>query len=141
MKKIYFFIIFYFLIGISVSKAQESSHPIDKYMDSCMEKDYSTAGMVKCTEEAMEMWDVELNKYYKLLIGILDENSKNELKYAETMWIKYRDSEFRNINNIYAKMEGTMYIPMYVYAKMNIVKERALKLKDYYELLTNKEPE
>jgi uncharacterized protein YecT (DUF1311 family) len=97
--------------------------------------------MVKCTEEAMEMWDVELNKYYKLLIGILDENSKNELKYAETMWIKYRDSEFRNINNIYAKMEGTMYIPMYVYAKMNIVKERALKLKDYYELLTNKEPE
>jgi hypothetical protein len=38
-------------------------------------------------------------------------------------------------------MEGTMYIPMYVYAKMNIVKERALKLKDYYELLTNKEPE
>ena len=106
-----------------------------------MEKDYSTAGMVKCTEEAMKMWDTELNNYYKLLIGILDEKSKNSLKYAETMWIKYRDSEFKNIYNVYSKLEGTMYIPMYVYAKMEIVKERALKLKDYYELLTNKEPE
>ena len=135
MKK---YILFVILISISVSAklfSQETKHPIDLYLDSCMEKDMSTAGIVKCMEEATKMWDAELNKYFKLLIKELDEESVYILKSAETEWLVFRDKEFQNIDNIYSKLKGTMFIPMKYDTKLEIVRTRALRIKDYYEIL------
>lgn len=136
MKKgiLYFVIIVFFVSSKLFS--QDSHHPIDTYLDSCLEKDYSTSGMVKCTDDARKMWDDELNKYYKILMKILDEESSKTLKASELQWIEFKEKEFINIDKIYSKMEGTMYIPMRVYAKLEVVKARALQLKDFYDLLT-----
>lgn len=133
-KKILFFVIVLLFISAKLF-SQESVHPIDKYLDSCMEKDYSTFGMVKCTEEAIQMWDDELNKYYKLLMKILDEESAKTLKASEIQWIEFKEKEMKNIEQIYSKMEGTMYIPMKYYAKMEVIKTRALQLANFYDLL------
>lgn len=135
MKK---YILFLILISIAVSAklfSQETKHPIDLYLDSCMEKDMSTAGIVKCMEEATKMWDAELNKYFKLLIKELDEESVYILKSAETEWLVFRDKEFQNIDNIYSKLKGTMFIPMKYDTRLDIVRTRALRIKDYYEIL------
>lgn len=43
--------------------------------------------------------------------------------------------EFKNIDNIFSKLNGTMYIPVRVSSKGGIVKQRALELKDYYDLI------
>jgi uncharacterized protein YecT (DUF1311 family) len=101
-----------------------------------MEINPSTAGIVRCTDEAIKMWDNELNKFYKLLIKTLDGESVNILKSAQLEWIVFRDKEFTNIENIFSRKEGTMYIPMQLFARLEIIKNRALQLQDYYELLT-----
>jgi uncharacterized protein YecT (DUF1311 family) len=135
-KEILFFVIVLFFVSAKLF-AQDYTHPIDKFLDSCMEKDYSTAGMVKCITEATKMWDAELNKYYKLLMKKLDDVSAKTLKESELKWIEYKEKEIDNIAMIYAKLDGTMYIPMRASAIMELTKTRALQLADYYELIMN----
>ena len=136
MKKLTVIFTFFVIFGVSRLFAQDTPHPIDVYLDSCMEKNPSTMGMTKCTDEAAKMWDEELNKYYKILMNVLDDESAKALKSAEVQWIAFKEKEFANIDLMYSKMDGTMYIPMHSYAKLDIIKARALQLKDYYELMT-----
>ncbi len=136
MKSKFFIALFFCLISSLKIYSQEDKHPIDVYLDSCMEINPSTAGIVRCTDEAIKMWDNELNKFYKLLIKTLDGESVNILKSAQLEWIVFRDKEFTNIENIFSRKEGTMYIPMQLFARLEIIKTRALQLQDYYELLT-----
>jgi hypothetical protein len=44
------------------------------------------------------------------------------------------DLEFKLVERVYEKLEGTMYIPMHVDHRMQIVKKRALELQDYLDL-------
>ncbi|MFA5405065.1 MAG: lysozyme inhibitor LprI family protein [Ignavibacteria bacterium] len=137
MKKGFFIFVFVMLFVSVKLYSQDTQHPIDKYLDSCFKiNDYTTMGMVNCTEEAIQMWDDELNKYYKLLMNILDDESVKTLKASELQWIEFKDKEMKNIEKIYSKMEGTMYIPMKYYAKMEVIKTRALQISDFYNLLT-----
>jgi len=115
--------------------AQKYDHPIDKYIEDCMEKDMSTAGMVKCLNEAYDKYDNELNRLYKILMKELDEESAKELKSAQLEWIAFRDKEFKLIDAIYAKLEGTMYIPMRVSDRIEIVKKRVLDFEAYADLV------
>ena len=56
------------------------------------------------------------------------------LKEAQREWIVYRDKEYRLIDSHYlSQLQGTMWHPVAAGEKMEIVKERALKLKGYYE--------
>lgn len=114
--------------------AQKYDHPIDKYIETCMEKDMSTAGMVECINEGYRKYDDELNRLYKILIKNLDEESAKELKSAQLEWIAFRDKEFKFIDAIYSKLEGTMYIPMRAGDRMEIVKKRVLEFEAYAEL-------
>ena len=107
--------------------SQKEQHPIDKWLESCMEKGgYTTPVMANCAVEAGKKWDAELNKYYQLLRGKLDNQGKQQLKNSELEWIKFRDLEFQVINNVYDNLEGTMYIPMSAGDKTDIVKDRVL---------------
>ena len=135
-KWILFFVFIFFLCNSKLFSQEDKPHPIDAYLDSCMEKNPSTQSMTNCTYEAEKMWDVELNKYYKLLMTVLDDDSKESLKSSEVEWIKFKEKEIINIGNIYSKMEGTMYIPMRAFEIMDITKWRALQLKNYYDLIT-----
>jgi uncharacterized protein YecT (DUF1311 family) len=137
MKKIIMLLMFILLLSPHSALAQEK-HPIDKFEEEEIAKDSTTSGMNIATAKAMEKWDTEMNKYYKLLMSILDKDSKAILKSAQIEWIKFRDLEFRNIANIFGKIQGTMYTTMHVASKNEIVKRRALDLKEYYELLKDK---
>jgi uncharacterized protein YecT (DUF1311 family) len=125
-----------FIFVSSSAFTQEIKHPIDSYLDSCIETDPSTFGMVNCIESAIQKWDDELNKYYKLILSVLDEESAKILKSSEIEWIKFKDKEMDNIEMIYSKLDGTMYIPMKFYAKLEIIRSRAMQIADYYRLIT-----
>jgi len=64
---------------------------------------------------------------------------KETLRLAQLEWIKYRDLDFKLIDSVYDTMQGTMYIPMRVDARMEVVKKRALELKGYQDLVTEGE--
>lgn len=129
-KKKFFILLLIFITNIAF--AQE--HPIDEFEQQCMEKDYSTAGMVNCTYAARQKWDEDLNKYYKLLQKKLNPEQKIKLRDAQRAWIKFRDAEFENINSFYGELDGTMWFNISATDRMVIVKQRALDLKVYYNM-------
>jgi uncharacterized protein YecT (DUF1311 family) len=124
----------FLLVNLNVFAQNEN--PIDSELTACMDKDPSTHGVLKCIDNAYKKWDDELNNYYQKLMDLLDGDAKERLKEAERKWIEYRDLEYKNIESIYSKKEGTMYLPMLALDKMNVIKRRALQLMDYYQLVT-----
>lgn len=116
------------------------SHPIDRSLEVCTEKDPSTAGMVRCIDIAYKKWDEELNKNYQTLMRKLKPAGKQLLKTAQLNWITYRDNEFKLLDSIYDTLQGTMFIPMRIDQKMQIVKQRALALVSHLDLLSENEP-
>lgn len=129
-------VILFTMFFISMTCSAQDEHRSDKYLEGEIEKDSTTAGMNNATLKAMEEWDAEMNKCFKLLMSILDETSKGILKTSQRVWIEYRDKEFKSIDNIFAKKQGTMYTTMAIASKNEIVKTRAQDLKEYYELLS-----
>jgi len=123
------------LLPTIVSAQEPPKHPLDVALEVCTEKDPSTAGMVRCTEIAYKKWDQELNKNYQTLISKLKGADKLLLKSAQLSWITYRDNEFKLIESIYDKIQGTMYIPMRIDERMQIVKQRALALAIHVDML------
>jgi len=124
-----------FLLPIIAQGQETNVHPIDKALDVCTEKDPSTAGMVHCTDIAYKKWDAELNKNYLALMGKLKPEEKATLKAAQLAWVRYRDAEFKIIDSVYGMLQGTMYIPMRVARRVEIVRERASSLATYLELI------
>lgn len=136
----YSFLLLSLFLPIIVSAQETPKHPIDKALDICIEKDPSTAGMVSCTDRAYKKWDQELNKNYRTLMSKLKPAGKSLLKSGQLTWIRYRDNEFKLIDSIYDDIQGTMYIPMRVAEKMEIVKQRALALGSHVDMLGEAEP-
>jgi len=114
-------------------------HPIDRALDACIDKNGSTAGMVECTDKAYTAWDKELNKVYGELIRTLSPKQKEALKLSELEWIKYRDLEFKFIDSIYDTLQGTMYIPMRIAARVEVIKKRSLELQHRLDLIKDGE--
>jgi len=91
--------------------------------------------MVECEDKAYDKWDKELNRLYTELMKKVSPDAKATLKEAQVQWLKFRDSEFKLLDAIYAKLDGTMYIPMHIDSRMEVVKRRALELQSHLELL------
>lgn len=97
------------ILGVyNCSFAKDNS--IDSFEEKCCAKNYTTQGMLGCTQKAYKMWDTKLNKYYNLLMKELSPKEKQDFKIAQIAWLNFRDKEFKNIDNICNKRQGTMYI-------------------------------
>jgi uncharacterized protein YecT (DUF1311 family) len=112
-------------------------HPIDAKIDALMEKDPSTHGQVWALDEGLKLWDQELNRVYQELRNALkaDPEAPNILKNAQLAWIKTRDADFALIDTVFSRKEGTMFRPMAIGAKLELVKKRALELADRLAIL------
>lgn len=137
MKLLSLLILLFISQIIVTAQEAEKKHPIDVMLEDCLAKNenYTTAGMLECTDKAYNEWDNELNSVYKKLRAKLSGTEKSVLKKAQVAWIAFRDLEFKNIDSIYDKLEGTMYIPMRLNEKLEIVKNRAEQLNGYFQLL------
>ena len=134
MTKLFLALVFVLLPATVATAQEETKHPIDKTLEACIDKNGSTAGMVECTDKAYAAWDKELNKNYTGLMRTLKPAQKETLKAAEFEWIKYKDLDFKLIDSLYDTMQGTMYIPMRIDARMEVIKKRALELKGFLDL-------
>lgn len=118
--------------GSPMLKAEE--HPIDAFLTSCLAKDTTTAGMVQCTDLAYRRWDEELNRQYRQLMARLSGSDQTVLRDAQRRWLAWRDTEFALIDALYRPMQGTMYSPMQLADRLEIVKNRTLELAAYNQL-------
>ena len=136
-KARWYLLIIFLLLPAAASDARQEQpeHSIDKTMGVCVDKDPSTAGMTQCIFTAAEAWDKELNKNYNRLMAKLGAKQKQTLKAAQLEWIKYRDAEYKLIDDVYFGLQGSMYVPMRAEDRLRVVKKRALELASYLGLL------
>ena len=130
--------IFLFFI-VSVGLAQRDQHPIDRRHDACHNviSNQSTYGMMECESIAREEWDAEMNIYYTLLLDSLSDESGALLEQAQKAWLEYAKKEYSFSSAFYyTDMEGTMWYVANARRQLNIVRERALELKMYFETYT-----
>lgn len=115
-----------------------SRYPIDSAYAACLEvpDNQSTYGMIDCATKARDAWDKELNTYYKLLLPMLSSDEKEKLRTAQRNWLAYRDSELTFYGTMYGNMQGTMWRVAAAERSVEIVRQRALELRTYYEILT-----
>jgi len=121
---------------LSLVAFAEEVYPIDKAEDACISKTSSTADMLKCTAIAYDAWDKEMNKYYNLLMKKLPAEQKSELLKAQKSWLSFRDNGFTFINSSIKEKQGTMYLNVASGERREIVKQRALQLKEYYSIIS-----
>lgn len=132
MKNVLLILLFPFMAIAQYSEGEK--HPIDVQFADC--KNGNTAEMLECAHSEYEAWDKELNKYYKLLMGILGKEEKAKLKEAQRKWIAFRDAEIEFSATLNRNKEGTMWPVIHAANKIAIVRERTIALTDYYETET-----
>ncbi len=108
---------------------------IDKKELECINNTSSTYEMLKCTDNAEKAWFKEINKYRKEIKKILPVNDYNLFIESEKQWDNYRQSHFKFISNSIDKKEGTMYRNVAKGIQNTLVKQHALFLKEYYQIL------
>ena len=127
MKKSVFLLLF-----LTMNIFLLAQNKIDQDLEKCLSKDNSTAGQRNCIISAQNSWDKELNISYLSLSQRLGKTSKQELVTAQRNWILFRDSEFKLINKYYFDIKkGTIFYVISENKKLEIIKERALQLKEY----------
>jgi uncharacterized protein YecT (DUF1311 family) len=116
----------------------KEKHPIDIRLEKChaIDTNQTTYGMMNCEAIARDEWDKEMNKYYKLLMDTLQKDEKAKLKTAQISWLSYRDKERDFSGTMYYNMQGTMWRVAAAGRSCDIVRQRALELKEYYDMLT-----
>jgi len=122
-------------VHFSTAYAEEvPNNPIDQDAALCMERDYSTLGIIQCSREAEEKWDKELNRLYKLLYAKLNEQGKKSLKASQKQWLEHRDAEFQAFVDIYGAMDGSMWKIIAADARAELVKKRVLDFQTYLDM-------
>ncbi len=130
-----------FIIGSVWAGEKEKKHPIDEWLEKCIEKDSSTAGMINCSNKAYDMWDKELNKVYQELIKKLSPEERKLLIESQRQWIRFRDAEFKFIDKFYYSEKATMFYPMAETSKLQLLKNRVGVLQIYLNKIELKNDE
>lgn len=104
------------------------NNPIDDRFDRCMSSGGVTFAMRECNGEAIQQWDKELNKNYKLLMKKLNPKQQKALRTAQRAWIKFRDSE---IDFISSTETGTIGLLMRDDRLLSLTKQRAIELRSF----------
>ncbi len=123
-------------------RAEPKVHAVDQSLESCLAEatNASTSGIRACIDRAYSQWDREMNRVYQALIKKLNPQSRKLLQESQRSWIKQRDLEFKFVNSVYNRFDGTLYIPMRANESAEFVKQRTLQLQHYLDLLTEHEP-
>lgn len=131
MKKLFLIFIFLIFLSCCYSTAQTTMHPIDKAEQDCISKTADTQVMNQCSITAQNEWEKEIKKTLSELKSVLDKESYKSLINSQNSWEKYKIDEFSSIDKMLENKQGTMYLNVNKGLKVDIVKQRALKLKEY----------
>lgn len=92
--------------------------------------------MIGCEVIANKEWDIEMKKYYKFLLDTLKAEDKSKLISSQKAWLNYRERENAFSVTMYYNMQGTMWQVMAAGRSCELIRERALDLKAYFDFLT-----
>lgn len=115
--------------------AIEVLDPIDKIEQDCISKTADTQEMNKCSQKAQQLWEKDINKNLAELKEILSAEDYKKLQLSQTSWENYIDKEYGFINSLTSYTQGTMYLNTREGWRTEILKQRALALREYLNTL------
>jgi uncharacterized protein YecT (DUF1311 family) len=122
--------------AFDVPTPPDSVH-IDAEYDACEERADSSLKMTNCANTAIAAWDKKLNANYQELMAAADDNTKAIIRDAQRKWLAYRDADLKIYATYYAL---TSSVDNLVGDRnIELIRERAIALKDYYDNLYNME--
>ncbi len=112
------------------------------YKQNCLDNTGGGTGGMRCLID-LDIWDRELNIYYKKVYQLLDDEGQKLLKASQRAWIKERDHSIALntliVDKKFKDLHGTMHYLMRANDRSTaiypIVKERALVLKRWYDYI------
>lgn len=127
----------------SYNSIEEFEASYQKYVQDCLDNTGGGTGGIPC-HIGYEIWDRELNYFYKKLTRILNKKELIVLKESQRAWIKERDLSI-DFNSMLLDREYTSQGSMYALMRSGsadklitpIIKQRALVLKRWYEFKNN----
>ena len=115
--------------------AIEVLNPIDKTEQDCISKTADTQEINKCSKKAQQLWKRDINKNLAELKKILSAEDYKKLQLSQTSWENYVDKEYGFINSLTSYTQGTMYLNTKKGWRTEILKQRALTLREYLTTL------
>lgn len=115
--------------------AIEVLDPIDKIEQDCISKTADTQEINKCSQKAQELWKKDINKNLAELKKILSAEDYKKLQLSQTSWENYVGKEYEFINTLTSFTQGTMYLNTREGWRTEILKQRALALREYLNTL------
>jgi len=140
MKHLTLIVLFLVFVTVPIFGQEKDTykHPIDIELEKCHDTgaNHTTYGMVQCEVTAREEWEKEMEKYYSMLMNILNKEEKEKLMSAQMQWLEFKEKELDFSGTTYFNMQGTMWQIVAASRSCEVVKQRALDLSGYYKMLT-----
>jgi uncharacterized protein YecT (DUF1311 family) len=111
-------------VMLSATRIVLAEDPIDIELGNCIEKDYRTSGMTDCQYRALGRWESKMNTVLQVAKSKLTANEYKSLQISQQSWVKFKESEYTLIDKVYSNLQGTMYIPLRVSDRTEVVKSR-----------------
>lgn len=109
-------------------------HPIDIEEEKCIKiADTSDIKMGNCTLKATEAWFKEIDKNLMTLKQMLPADKYEKIADSQKKWESYVKSEFDVNENVIYNKAGSIYYTISAGEKRELIKQRALFLKNYIE--------
>ena len=123
------------LIANSQESTSEDLDPIDKVERECISKTASTYEMNKCSQIAQQSWEKDIQNSLVELKKFLSSEDYKKLQLSQSYWENYKNKDYALINSVISYKQGTMYLNFCEGLRTEIVKQRALILREYLNTL------
>ena len=121
------------VLGVLAGAAHAADDAIDAELESCLDNEMTTQGMVACYGTANEAWDAALNEVYASLRETLTPDEAAALRDAQRAWIAFRDAESTFLGSLETPDRGTMMRITSNAMLTDVVKARVLALRSLAE--------
>ncbi|WP_449287759.1 lysozyme inhibitor LprI family protein [Marinobacter salarius] len=101
--------------------------PLDQIEEACIAVAGDTMAYAGCYGLSLRAWDVELNRNYKALMSIGDDQEKAKIRAAQRQWIEYRDAQLDAVGLI-SRRPGTIWTIRAAAIAKGITQEQAERL-------------
>jgi uncharacterized protein YecT (DUF1311 family) len=115
---------------------------VERIMEETLKYDQTDFGMSEVGYYTARLYDSLLNKYYKILLAVLEEKDRKTLVSAQKSWLKFRDDEISLIELIGAEKYaggGTLQALVLSSEYLRIVKSRTIEIFEHYKRAAEKD--
>lgn len=110
-------------------------HPIDKAEIDCISKTGNTYEINRCSQTAQQSWEKDIQETTDELKKILSPEDYKKLQISQTIWENSKNKDYELIDAVISYKLGTMYLNIREGWRTEILKRRALILKEYLNTL------